>query len=116
MIVQYIDDPIPSPESVVGDDDYDTHSMKKRRLFGKISEGVLHVMKDNTKTIVIAMNEDEPRENAQHLKTMDREDARHIKTLEFENRRITSTEETSRGYMEAFKSIGDGLSSISQSF
>ena len=73
-------------------------------------------MKDNTKAIVIAMNEGEAREDARHQETMDREDARHVKTLELENRRITSTEATSRGYIEALKSIGDGLRSISQSF
>jgi hypothetical protein len=59
LIVLYIGYPIPSPESVVGDDDYDTHSTKKCRLSGKILEGALHVMKDNTKAIVIAMNEGE---------------------------------------------------------
>jgi hypothetical protein len=90
--------------------------MKKRRLSGKISEGALHVMKDNTKAIVIAMNEGEVREDARQQETIDREDAQHVKTLELENRRITFTEETSRGYMKALKSIGDGLRSISQSF
>jgi hypothetical protein len=74
LIVLYIGDLIPSPESVVGDDDYDTHSTKKRRFSGKISEGALHVMKDNTKAIVIAINEDEARENVRHQETMDRED------------------------------------------
>ena len=43
-----VGDLIPSPESAVGDDDYDTYSTKKRRLSGKILEGALHVMKDNT--------------------------------------------------------------------
>jgi hypothetical protein len=116
LIVLYIGDPISSPESVVGDDDYDTHSTKKHRLSNKILEGALYVMKNNIKIIMIAMNEGETREDAQHHDTMDREDERHVKTLELENRRITSTKKTSCGYIEALKSIGDGLRSISQSF
>lgn len=40
---------------------------------------------------MIAMNEDEAREDAQHHKTIDREEIRHVKTLEIEHRRITST-------------------------
>lgn len=54
-------------------------------------------MKDNTKAIVIAMNEGEAREYAQYHKTMNREDACYVKTLELEHRRITFTEKTSRG-------------------
>ena len=75
MIWLYIGDPIPSPESVIGDGDYDTHSTKKRKLSDKISEGALHVMKDNTKAIVIVLNEGKTWEDVQHYKTMDREDA-----------------------------------------
>ena len=55
-----VSDLIPSPEPAVGDDDYDIYSTKKRRLSDKISEGALHVTKDNTKAIVIAMNDGEP--------------------------------------------------------
>ena len=50
---------IPSPETVVGDNEYNTHSTKKTKLSGIKLDGVLYVMKDNTKIIVIAMNESE---------------------------------------------------------
>ena len=109
-------DLILSSESAVGDDDYDTYSTKKRRLSGKILKGALHVMKENIKTIVITMKDGEAREDARHHETMDRENTHHIKALELEHRRITSSEETSRGYIKTLKSIGDGLRSISQSF
>ena len=116
MILLYIGDPIPSPEFVVGDDDSDTHCTRKRKLSGKILEGALYIMKDNTKAIVIAMNEGETREDARHHEIMNREDTRHVKTLKLEHQRITSTEETSRGSIEALKSIGDGLRSINPLF
>ena len=61
------------------------------------------------------MNDGEAQEDARYHETMDREDAHHVKTLELEHRWITSTEETSRSYIEALKSIGDGLRLISQS-
>jgi hypothetical protein len=73
-------------------------------------------MKDNTKTIVIAMNESEARDDTRYHKTIDCEDARHLKTLEFKHRRIASTEETSCDYIKTLMSIGDGLRSISRSF
>ena len=79
----------------------------------KNSEGALHVMNDNMKAIVIAMNEGEAREDVPHYGTIDREDARHLKKLELEHRRIAFTKETSHGYIKGLISIGDGLRSIS---
>lgn len=67
-------------------------------------------MKNNTKTIVIDMNEGD----VQHHEPMDCEDVQHLRTLKLKHRRITSIEETSRGYKNALKSIADGLHSISQ--
>ena len=85
MISIYLGNSIPLPETIFGDHDYDTHSTSKRRLFGKISEDALHVMKDNTKAIVIAMNEGEARENVRYHETIDCEEAQHLMTLELED-------------------------------
>lgn len=67
-------------------------------------EGALHIMNDNTKTIMIAMNEGE----AWDHETMD-EDAQHAKILELGHRWIISPEKISRDYMEELKSFSDGL-------
>ena len=74
LVSLYISNSIISPETIVGDHDYDTHSINKRRFFRKISDDALHVMKDNTKAIVIAMNEGEARENARYHEIMNCEE------------------------------------------
>lgn len=90
--------------------------MKKLTLFGKKLEDALHVIKDNTKTIVIVMNEHEIRYDARHHEIMDREDAQHLKTLEVEHRRVASAEEISCDNIEPLISIGDGFRSINHFF
>ena len=72
-------------------------------------------MNDSTKAFQIVMNDVEVREDAWNHETIDREDAHHVNTLKLKLRRITSTEMTSRGYIEVLKSISDGFCSISES-
>ena len=91
-------------------------SQKKRRPFGKNSEGALYIIKDNTKTIVIAMNEGEARDDAWYHVIMNGKNARQFKTLELEHQRITSTKKIIRHYIEALMSIGYRYHLISQSF
>ena len=78
--------------------------MKKCKLSNKILEGTLHIMNDNTKTIVIAMNEGE----AWDHETMD-EDAQHAKILELGHRWIISPEKNKSWLHEELKSFSDGL-------
>ena len=74
MISRDIGDLIISPKTIVSNDDYDIHSSKKHRLYGKKLKCALQVMEDNTKAFVIAINKGQTREDGRYHETMDRED------------------------------------------
>lgn len=87
------------PKIVISDDDCDINLNKNCIFFDKISDGALHIIKDNNKLIVVALNKCETHKNARHHEIMDSEDAHYYKILELEHRRIISSEETNCGYI-----------------
>ena len=114
LIYIYISDQLLSPKTIVSDDNRDINSIKNRKLSDKVSKGALHIMKNNTKIIVLPINEGKAHKDIRHHKIMDRKNVQHQKTLKRKHQHISFNKTNSHDYTKKLISINNNLHLVAQ--